>query len=62
MKTGLARNPKGYMVIKAFQVPSEVKTLRLHEKYMDFVNSKLNPVEQPNLAPFTVFCVSIISL
>ncbi|CBK25338.2 uncharacterized protein [Blastocystis hominis] len=55
MKTGLARNPKGYMVIKAFQVPSDVKTLRQHEKYMDYVNSKLNPIEQPNLAPFTRF-------
>lgn len=59
MKTGLGKNSCGYAVVKTFQVPSDSINIREHEKYMEFVKSKLDPEQQPNLAPFTVF-VSIV--
>lgn len=54
MKTGLGKNANGYVVIKVFQVPAEGVNIKEHQKYLDFVRSKLNPLKQPNLAPFTV--------
>lgn len=54
MKTGLGKNSHGYAVIKAFQVPSDSICIQEHEKYLNFVKSKLDPERQPNLAPFTV--------
>ena len=54
MKTGLGKNANGYVVIKAFQVPAEVVNIKEHQKYLEFVRSKLDPLKQPNLAPFTV--------
>lgn len=57
MKTGLGKNTRGYAVIKAFQVPNDTIRVKEHEKYLEFVKSKLDPEEQPNLAPFSVFMV-----
>ena len=54
MKTGLARHNIGYAVIKAFRVPTDGINIKEHEKYLIFVKSKLNPRDQPNLAPFCV--------
>jgi len=54
MKTGLAPHKHGYAVIKAFTVPNESVNIKEHEKYLLFVKSKLNPRDQPNLAPFSV--------
>ena len=54
MKTGLGKSNHGYAVIKAFQVPSDSIHIKEHEKYLEYVKSKLDPEEQPNLAPFSV--------
>lgn len=54
MKTGLAPHKHGYAVIKAFTVPNDSVNIKEHEKYLLFVKSKLNPRDQPNLAPFSV--------
>ena len=56
MKTGLVKNANGYAVVKVFSVPSGDIHIKEHAKYLDFVKSKLDPTNQPNLAPFTVEC------
>ena len=60
MKTGLGKNTRGYAVVKAFHVPNDSIHIKEHEKYLEFVKSKLDPEQQPNLAPFSVFHLIII--
>ena len=57
MKTGIGKNNSGYVVIKAFQVPSDFADIEKHEKYLTKVRNMIDPKEQTHLAPFTVIYI-----
>ena len=55
MKTGLSKVDSGFVVVKAFKLPSQDIHLEEHQKYLKFVKSKINTENTPNLVCFEVY-------